>query len=72
MVIDQLFSSTQLNTEGLAKANEISEHFTRLVDELAALIPGKSREIALVFTKLEEASFYAKKALRNYPSNVAK
>lgn len=71
MIIDQLFSSTALNNEGLDKARRISELFTNLVDELRMETNhSQSRELSIMYTKLEEASFYAKKALRNYPGNI--
>ena len=71
MSINPLFSTTPLSTEGMEKYVAISEAFTKLVSELEELLPGNSREVSIVRTKLEEASFYAKKALRNYVSNRA-
>lgn len=71
-MIDPLFSSTALSNEGLSKASDISTAFTILLYQLEEIIPGGSREISIVRTKLEEASFYAKKALRNYEGNRTK
>lgn len=71
MIIDPLFSSIGLSNTGLDKASGISEAFTRLLLTLGDTLPGNSREISIIKTKLEEASFYAKKALRNYKENLA-
>ena len=70
-MIDPLFNSIVLSREGVDKAITISEEFTRLLRCLEELLPGGSREISILKTKLEEASFYAKKALRNYEGNRA-
>ena len=70
-MINPLFSSVQLNTEGLMKVNNIRVAFTQLLDELESILPGNSREISIIKTKLEEASFYAVKAVRNYEGNRA-
>ena len=71
MTIDPLFSFTQLNDEGKAKAAEIAVVFTELLRDLEELIPGNSREFSIAKTKLEEASFFAKKALCHYEGNRA-
>lgn len=71
MSIDPLFSFTQLNDEGKEKAIDIAVIFTDLLRSLEEVLPGNSREISIIKTKLEEASFYAKKALRNYEGNRA-
>lgn len=69
-MINPLFSSVKLNEEGLAKVSTIRIGFTSLLDELESILPGNSREISIIKTKLEEASFYAVKAVRNYKGNV--
>jgi hypothetical protein len=67
-----LFSSVKLNEEGLTKVEIIRRAFTDLLNAVEYELPGNSREISIVKTKLEEASFYAVKAVRNYIGNVQK
>ena len=73
MIINPLFGSTALSNVGLNKAATISEAFTLLLQTLEEICPGPGagREFAIVRTKLEEASFYAKKSLRNFEVNRA-
>ena len=68
-MINPLFSSVKLNEERLRKVNNIRGAFTQLLLELEYELPGNSREISIIRTKLEEASFYAVKAVRNYEGN---
>jgi hypothetical protein len=70
-MIDPLFSTVQLSSEGLRKVNTLRESFTEMVEIIEAILPGNSREISIIRTKLEEASFYAVKAVRNYKENQA-
>lgn len=70
MTIDPLFGSTALSNLGLEKATEISKAFTALLNTLEDLCP-MGREFSIVRTKLEEASFYAKKSLRTHEPNRA-
>jgi hypothetical protein len=65
-----LFSSVKLNENGLDAVKSIRIAFTKLMDILEDVLPGNSREISIIKTKLEEASFYAVKAVRNYRGNV--
>lgn len=70
-MINPLFSAVKLNEEGLMKVNNIRVAFTQLLDELESILPGNSREMSIIKTKLEESSFYAVKAVRNYEGNRA-
>lgn len=57
-----------LNEEGIQQAKDIAFLFDELLTSLEAYCkPG--REFALVKTKLEEASFFAKKSIANNPDN---
>jgi hypothetical protein len=56
-----------LNDEGIKKAQQLATVFSTLLDEIVAINPSPSREMSLVRTKLEEASFFAKKAMANNP-----
>ena len=71
MIINPLFSSVKLNENGLATVDVIRSSFTLLLNQLENELPGNSREISIIRTKLEEASFYAVKAVRNYEGNRA-
>jgi hypothetical protein len=62
------FNYHQLNQEGVRKAKTVSILFSNLLDELEGIC-GSGREIAIVRTKLEEASFFAKKAVAVNPDN---
>lgn len=63
MTIDPLFTFHRLNPSGVEKAIKIAEVFTDLKNRLSGLCPENTREFAIVKTKLEEASFFAKKAM---------
>lgn len=62
------FEVHTLNTDGKAKAVAIALAFSNLLEELFTLCP-PGRELSLVRTKLEEASFFAKKAMAKNPYN---
>lgn len=55
-----------LNERGIAAAKELAEIFDKTLDQLSTYCsPG--REWSIVKTKLEEASFFAKKSLAKSP-----
>jgi hypothetical protein len=58
-----------LNDGGIAKAKEMALAFDELLAKLDPLMPVSSRYRSLVCTKLEEASFFAKKAMAVLPEN---
>lgn len=66
--MDPLFQVHRLNKYGLAKAGAIAGSFDELLYTLTDLCPA-GRELAIVKTKLEEACFFAKKAIANDPAN---
>jgi hypothetical protein len=66
--MNSLFEVHMLNTEGKIKANKIATAFDTLLIQLAVICP-EGREFALVKTKLEEAAFFAKKAMAKNPNN---
>ena len=57
-----------LNDEGLVKAHTVASDFDLLLERMNGYVPA-GREFAIVKTKLEEACFFAKKAIANEPSN---
>ncbi len=63
------FAVHMLNDAGKAKARSIAEHFDQLLAALCEVCP-PSRELAIVRTKLEEACFFAKKAMASDVTNV--
>jgi len=60
--LDPLFSSHKLRPEATTRVNAVKESFDDLLHTLRTLCP-PGREFALVKTKLEEACFYAVKAV---------
>lgn len=66
--MDPLFQFHRLNEDGIKKAEEIAATFNDCLRVLKAMCPD-GREFSIVKTKLEEASFFAKKAMANDKSN---
>jgi hypothetical protein len=58
----EAFKVHMLSEEGKAKTKQIAEAFDELLSKLAGII-AEGRELAIVRTKLEEACFFAKKAM---------
>lgn len=63
-----IFAFHKLNKEGQYKAQQIAAHFDRLLLGLPGNVP-EGREFSIVKTKLEEACFFAKKAMAMQPEN---
>ena len=63
------FQVHMLNDAGKDKAKRIAEAFDRLLTELVDIQGEPSREMSLCKTKLEEACFFAKKAMASTPGN---
>lgn len=64
-----LFQVHKLNEVGFRKAEQIAAAFDALLQALDHLCPSDGREASLVKTKLEEAAFFAKKAMAKAPEN---
>lgn len=62
------FQVHMLNEAGKAKAVQLAEAFSRLLDEVESVCP-QSRELSIVKTNLETASYYAKRAMAQQPEN---
>jgi hypothetical protein len=64
--IREEFEVHLLNENGIAKARELAEVFSDALTKIE-MITGPGREAALVKTKLQEASFFAKRGLAQRP-----
>lgn len=62
------FKVHRLNAAGMAKAQLLAEAFEEALTKINAIVPA-SRELSLVVTKLQEASFFAKRAVALHPFN---
>lgn len=65
----QAFKVHRLNSIGMNKAHVIGEHFDHLLEHLQLLCP-PGPKMNIVATKLEEACFFAKKAMASDPVNT--
>jgi hypothetical protein len=63
------FQPHLLNALGLEKADMIAEEFSNLLNRLETAVgqQDNAREVAIVKTKLQEACFYAKRAMAVNP-----
>lgn len=62
------FAVHRLNPQGLERAETLARAFGVLLDCVEVLVP-PGRERALVVTKLQEASFFAKRGIAVLPEN---
>ncbi len=67
--MNSLFQLHRLNEVGMARAKAMAEQFDALLTWVESQPLGPGREIALCRTHLEEACFYAKKALAQNAEN---
>jgi hypothetical protein len=69
-MMDPAFQVHMLNEKGIGLAKDIANIFDKTLDQLSTYCaPG--REWAIVKTKLEEACFFAKKAMASAKENQA-
>lgn len=66
------FQVHMLNDDGIKEAKYLAEAFDRMLGELETICGKDSREMSIVRTKLEEACFFAKKAMASRPENQKK
>jgi len=59
----ELFERHELNAQGRLRSNQIKHKFTILLEGLEELCGTGGREMAIVRTKLQEASFFATRAM---------
>jgi len=57
-----------LNETGLAKAKALGDVFSEALDKIEAIVP-PGRDRSLVITKLQEASFFAKRGIATLTEN---
>lgn len=69
MTIRSEFSVHLLNESGIAKATAIAETFSRCLSDIEGHCGGDGREMAIVKTKMQEAAFFAKRAMAVRPEN---
>lgn len=70
-VVNKEFEVVSLNKEGIKKAQFVSEEFDSLLSQILTVVP-EGRYLSLVRTKLEEASFFAKKGIAQDSTNQTK
>jgi hypothetical protein len=63
------FAVHMLNDEGKQKATALARLFTDLLNGVEDISGTAGREVALVRTHLELASYYAKRAMASRPEN---
>lgn len=61
-----------LNPEGMKKARDLARSFSALLNEVEEICGSEGREMALVRTHLQEAAFFAKRAMAMRPHNQLK
>jgi hypothetical protein len=64
------FEVHMLNEAGKSKAAAIAVAFDACLTALTSINPEPSREMSIARTKLEEACFFAKKAMASKPENT--
>jgi hypothetical protein len=62
------FKVHKLNVDGMEAARIIADAFSVLLTHIEQLVPA-GRECAIVVTKLQEACFFAKRAIATKPEN---
>lgn len=63
------FKVHRLNETGMAKAIHLADGFSDFLSEVEGICGADGREMAIVRTKLQEACFFAKRALAEKPEN---
>ena len=66
--INPEFTVHLLNDDGISKAKQLATEFNNILEYLKTVCP-QGREFSIVKTKLEEACFFAKKAVAGDPIN---
>ncbi len=72
-MVNDLFRVHRLNAAGVEAAEKLAAAFTdclAVVELLLVPTAGAARELAIVRTKLQEASFFAKRGIASMPVNI--
>jgi len=67
--VNPLFEVHMLNEQGKGLAKSLAGEFHGFLSSIEGMCGTEGREMAIVRTKLEEACFFAKKAMANKPEN---
>ena len=67
--MDKLFEVHILNEHGRELAKALTGEFYGFLCSIEGMCGKEGREMAIVRTKLEEACFFAKKAMASVPAN---
>jgi hypothetical protein len=67
--IREEFDVHVLNHDGIQKARDIASCFSILLNDTEAICGKEGREMALVRTHLQQAAFFAKRAMAVRPEN---
>jgi hypothetical protein len=70
MTANKEFEVHLLNDQGKRKAAAIAQAFDTCLTDLLAILPEPSREMSICRTKMEEACFFAKKAMASRSENT--
>jgi hypothetical protein len=63
------FDVHMLNEDGKGRAHDIAKVFSVCLDHLESIVGADGREMAIVRTKMQEAAFFAKRAMAVKPEN---
>jgi hypothetical protein len=64
-----MFEVHVLNDQGIEKARILQKSFKEFLSSIEEMCGSDGREMSIVRTKLEEASFFAKRAMAMNPVN---
>lgn len=63
------FQVHKLNEGGMTMAKQLGEVFSEALDKIESIAGAYGREMSIVRTKLEEAIYFAKRAMAQKPGN---
>lgn len=72
ITIREEFAVHKLNDVGMLRARDIAKLFSLFLNSIEAHCGASGREMAIVRTKLQEAAFFAKRAIALDPESQAK
>lgn len=69
MAVRKEFQVHKVNEGGMSKAEQLAEVFSEALDKVEGIAGADGREMSIVRTKLEEASYFAKRAMASKAEN---